>query len=326
MKDHSRLPVTPEALREMLVPNTARSLLTLVVLLGTTLGLGAVARLLPPPAAFFVLIVAGFFANGLIQLGHEAWHRNLFATPWANDLFGHVFALLSFVPFRAARHAHMLHHRHNRTERDPDAYNVGAPGLRVKVQFYVVVAAGLLLAPLHFGALYPAVFMRGRELRTHLVEVAGIVATWAALLHWVVLPNGLGHALLVGWFLPYAFATPWNGLKSIADHHHNRWRGDRFHTATTVRTHPFVTLAWSGLNHHLDHHLYPRVPGPALPRLHELLKAELSRREAPVFDGYAKVFWQAFLAGPTYVEGGQAFLVDARAKSRSPRASNEAGS
>ena len=39
-------------------------------------------------------------------------------------------ALLSFVPFRAARHAHMLHHRHNRTERDPDAYNVGAPGLR----------------------------------------------------------------------------------------------------------------------------------------------------------------------------------------------------
>jgi fatty acid desaturase len=140
--------------------------------------------------------------------------------------------------------------------------------------------------------------------------------TWAALLHWVVLPLGLGHALLVGWFLPYAFATPWNGLKSIADHFNNRWKGDRFHTATTVRTHALVTLAWSGLNHHLDHHLYPRVPGPALPKLHALLKDDLARRQAPVFDGYAVVFWRAFLAGPTYVDDGQAFLVDARAESR----------
>ena len=325
MKDSSRLPVPPEVLREMLVPSAARSLLTLAVLLGATVGLGALARWLPAPAAFFVLILAGFFANGLVQLGHEAWHRNLFAAPWANDLFGHLFALLSFVPFRAARHAHMLHHRHNRTERDPDAYNVGSPGLRVKVQFYVVVVAGLLLAPLHFGVLYPAVFMRGRELRAHLVEMAAIVATWVAFLHWVVLPHAIGHALLVGWFLPYAFATPWNGLKSIADHHRNHWKGDRFHTATTVRTHPLVTLAWSGLNHHLDHHLYPRVPGPALPRLHELLGEELVRREAPVFDGYAKIFWEAFRAGPTYVAEGQTFLVDARAKGRTLRSSSEVG-
>lgn len=313
MNDDVRLPVPPSTLRRLLVPNGARSLVTLAVLLGATLGLGALARSLPFPAAFLVLIVAGFFANGLVQLGHEAWHRNLFATAWANDLFGHVFALLSFVPYRSARHAHLLHHRHNRTERDPDAYNVGAPGMRVRFQFYLVVVLGLVLAPLHFGILYPAVFMRGRDLRLHLVEMAGMVAAWLALLHWLVLPFGLGHALLVGWFLPYAFATPWNGLKSIADHHENRWKGDRFHTATSVRTHPLVTLAWSGLNHHLDHHLYPRVPGPALPTLHALIRGDLARRGAPVFDGYAKVFWKAFLAGPTYVDDGQSFLSNASA-------------
>jgi hypothetical protein len=142
--------VPAEVLSRLLVPNGARTLLTTAVLFAIVLGLAAFAARLPLVIAVPVWLVAGFFAN---------------------DVFGHVFGLLFFVPFRAARHAHLAHHRHNRTERDPDAYNVGAVGARVKIQFYVVVAFGLLLAPLHFGLLYPAVFMRGRALALHVVEV-----------------------------------------------------------------------------------------------------------------------------------------------------------
>jgi fatty acid desaturase len=280
-----------------------------LLLLAAAVSLGALAARAPSVLLSVpLLLLAGFFANGLVQLGHEAWHGNLFRARLPNALFGHLFSLLSLVPFRSARDAHLRHHRYNRTARDPDAYNVGADGLLVRAQFYVVVTLGLALAPLHFGVLYPAVFMRGRALVGHVVELTVNALVWFALFRYVLVPNGWARPLVELWVLPFLFATPWNGLKSIADHYANRWEGDRFHTATTVRTTALWTFLWSGLNHHLDHHLYPRVPGHHLPRLHEHLRGALARRDAPVFDGYLRVFWRAFVAGPTYVSDGHAFL------------------
>jgi fatty acid desaturase len=302
----SRVPA--QVLARLLVPNGARTLLTAAALFAVVLGLAGFATRLPLVLAVPVWIVAGFFVNGLVQLGHEAWHKSLFRSALANDVFGHVFGLLFFVPFRAARHAHLAHHRHNRTERDPDAYNVGAAGARVKIQFYVVVAFGLLLAPLHFGLLYPAVFMRGRALALHVLEVVVSALVVGATFGLWLIPHGHFGTFAKLWLVPLVFASPWNGLKSIADHYANEWRGDRFHTATTVRTNAFWTLVWSGLGHHLDHHLYPRVPGPALPELHSHLRADLLARGAPVFDGYFATFWRALVAGPTYVDDGHAFL------------------
>lgn len=303
------LGVSREELRALLPPDGLRSVAMTVLLLAATVSLGWLASRAPSRwISLPLLLAAGFFANGLVQLGHEAWHGNLFRARWLNELFGHVFGLLSFVPFRSARHAHLRHHRYNRTARDPDAYNVGADGPLVRVQFYVVVFLGLALAPLHFGVLYPAVFMRGRALREHLVELAATAAVWFVALRWALVPHGLVRPLVELWFVPFLFATPWNGLKSIADHYANRWEGDRFHSATTVRTTRAWAFLWSGLNHHLDHHLFPRVPGHRLPRLHALLRDALDRRGAPVFDGYLRVFWRAFVAGPTYVDDGHAFL------------------
>lgn len=304
----AELGVSPEALRALLVPDGGRSVAMTVGLLAATVALGWLAWGAPWWVALPLLLLAGFFANGLIQLGHEAWHGNLFRARWPNALFGHLFSVLSFVPFRSARDAHLRHHRYNRTARDPDAYNVGADGLAVRVQFYVVVTLGLALSPLHFGVLYPAVFMRGRALRGHLVELAVNAAIWFVAVRFVLAPHGWLPALWHLWLLPFLCATPWNGLKSIADHYANRWEGDRFHSATTVRTTRLWTFLWSGLNHHLDHHLFPRVPGHRLPALHERIRGALDARGAPVFDGYLRVFWRAFVAGPTYVTDGHAFL------------------
>jgi fatty acid desaturase len=297
-----------ELLRRLVVPSAMRSLVTLGVLLAVTIGLGWLAQRIPVYFAPFVLVASGFFANGLVQLVHEAWHGNLFRQRWANILFGHVFALLSLVPFRSARHIHLLHHRHNRTERDPDAYNVGGRTLRTVLQFYLVVAFGLLLAPLHFGVLVPIGFLRGRVLREHIAEMLGIGVFWFAVYRLLPTSEAWLRTLLLSWFLPYLCATPWNGLKSIADHYANNWRGNRFQTATTVRSNWLFTLAWSGLNYHLDHHLYPRVPGYALPELHRYLAADLERACAPVFSSYLTTFWRAFWAGPTYAERKVGFL------------------
>jgi fatty acid desaturase len=268
----------------------------LALLCAAWVALALLAARLPLAAALPVWIAAGFVVNGVVQLGHDAWHKNLFARPWQNALAGHLFSLPFGVSFRAARHAHLAHHRWSRTERDPDAYNAGA-GWRVTLQFWVVVSLGLVLAPIHFNLLYPAVFYERRALGGHVIEVGAIALAWAA-----VLALAPAHLVVDVWLLPVLFASPWNGLKSIADHHANVWKGDRFHTATTVRTTRLWTFLWHGLNFHLDHHLFPRVPGHALPRLHALLAPALAARGAPVFDGYLGTFAAALRAGPTPVD------------------------
>lgn len=305
--------IAPDVLRKLLVPSGTRALWLTALLLTSSVGLGWLGWQLPLVVRMPVWIAAGFMVNGLVQLGHEAWHRNLFKSALANDFFGYWFSLLFLMPFGSARHAHLAHHRHNRTGRDPDAYNVGEKGLRVNAQFYVVAACGLLLAPLHFALLYPAVFMRGRALYRHVFEVLVSMLAVGLLLRGVLMPAHVLGVVAKVWLVPVLFASPWNGLKSIADHYANTWQGDRYHTATTVRTTRIWTFLWSGLNYHLDHHLYPRVPGYNLPKVHACLRAHLTQNDAPVFDGYFHVFARALKAGPTYVSDSHTFLTQ-RAK------------
>jgi fatty acid desaturase len=301
--------ITRDELRELTRPRAARVLAMLTLLLAAWLALGlAATRIDPWWARIPVWIVAGFLVNGLVQLGHDAWHHNLFARPWHNEVFGHLFSLLFGVSFSAARHAHLRHHWYNRTERDPDAYNVGAAGLRVKAQYYVVIFLGLALAPLHFNVLYPAAFYPRRAWPRHLAELCVAALAYVILFRFVLAPRGLVSIGLQVWLIPLAFATPWNGLKSVADHFANTWKGDRFHTATTVRTTALWSLLWNGLNYHLDHHLFPRVPGYNLARVHARIRPVLVEREAPLFDGYLRVFVAAFRAGPVYVDDGHRFL------------------
>jgi fatty acid desaturase len=307
------LPIERDELRELTRPRPARALAMTALLLAAWLGLGlAAARIEPVWARVPAWILAGFLVNGLVQLGHDAWHHNLFRRPWQNDLYGHIFSLLFGTSFSAARHAHLRHHWYNRTERDPDAYNVGARGWLVQAQYYVVIFLGLPLAPLHFNVLYPLAFYERRKLPRHFAEIAACALFYVVVLRYVLAPRGLVPLALQVWLVPLLFASPWNGLKSVADHFANTWKGDRFHTATTVRTTAAWAWAWNGLNYHLDHHLFPRVPGYNLARVHARIRPELERRGAPVFDGYLRVFWRAFRAGPVYVEEGHQFLKGGR--------------
>ncbi|MEO7733921.1 MAG: fatty acid desaturase [Kofleriaceae bacterium] len=295
------LPITRAELDELQRPRSLRVLAMTALLFACWGALGYAAWRVDSLALRLALwAVAGFLVNGLVQLGHDAWHGNLFPRRWQNTLYGHLFSWPFGVSFSAARHVHLRHHWYNRTARDPDAYNAGK-GWRVVVQYYVVVGAGLVLSPLHFNLLYPIACFERRALPRHFAEVALYVAGHVAV--WTVLAaHGLAGAALGIWILPIVFATPWNGLKSIADHHRNTWEGDRFHTATTVRTTRLWAWLWNGLNYHLDHHLFPRVPGYRLAEVHAKIAPELARLGAPVFDGYFRVFYGALREGPTYVE------------------------
>ena len=53
---------------------------------------------------------AVFFAQAFILL-HEMGHRSFFRTDWLHDVFGHFFAIVSFIPYYNWRKIHGLHHK-----------------------------------------------------------------------------------------------------------------------------------------------------------------------------------------------------------------------
>src|SRR5699024_789529 len=110
------------------------------------------------------------------------------------------------ISFSASRHAHLRHHWYNRTEKDPDAYNVGAPSPGLIAQYYLVIVAGLPLATLHFNVLYPLVWYRRRELPRHVAELAVLGVTYWFVFSQVLAPRGLTSLALQVWLIPLLFA------------------------------------------------------------------------------------------------------------------------
>ena len=43
----------------------------------------------------------------------------------------------------------------------------------------------------------------------------------------------------------------------------------------TVKVGPFIRLIYWGLDDHIDHHVYPKVPSMNLPKLHKLINQQL---------------------------------------------------
>lgn len=304
-------------LEELLRPRMAHVFGRIVLFFSLWAGLGALVLSTDSLALRLPLWAAmGFVVTGLIQLAHESWHKNLFKRRWADEAFGTFVGLAVGLSHRAMKHDHLMHHRHSRTERDPDAYNAGADSLGQRALFYSFVLFGLPLSVLYFNVLYPLQHFERGALPGHFARVAAGAALHAAA--WYGLWRaGLAADAFAVWIVPVVAASPFNGLKSIADHHGNDWKGDRFHVATTVRSNAFMTFWWCGLNHHLDHHLFPRVPGYNLPRLHAHLRGELERRGAPVYDSYARTMWDALVAGPLVVDDEMS-IVSVRSKRGEP--------
>lgn len=276
-------------------------LVRLFVLVALWAGLAIAAHGSSLAAKVPLWITMGFVLNGLIQLWHDSWHGTAFKSRAANAVFGSVLAAIFFNLNAPQRHAHLLHHKHNRTPLDPDAYNVGKRSANMYLQFYGVVLVGLALSPLHYSFAYPMRFYDVVQRRRHFVQLFVLVSLYAALAA-AITALDVWSLVIDAWLVPFLFTSPWMGLKSIADHHANVWRGTDFETATTTKSNALVTFLWNGLNFHLEHHLYPQVPGYALPRIHARMAEILDAGGAPIFTSYTQVMSAAFVSGPRFID------------------------
>lgn len=243
----------------------------------------------------------GFFLNGIIQLAHDSWHYNLFVKKWKNKLLGNFLSLIFPILYSSARHEHMLHHRYNGTQKDPNYAFIGGQSMKAVLGSYIIIFLGLPLGVFYFNLLHPIKEYSKKELAKNFLELSILVVYQFLTWHLIIYLNYVDLAFQV-WVIPFIFTSFWNGLKSISDHYQNEWSNNKYRTAATVRSNKFVTFWWNGLNYHLDHHLFANIPGYNLPTLHTYTRPFLLSKKGLVFESYLRMWFDILFKGSGFTK------------------------
>jgi len=240
-------------------------------------------------------------------LGHDAAHRQIFASPAWNDWTARILSgAVVGLSYGWWQDKHTRHHAApNQLGRDPDI----SPGLlaftpemaadRTGVFAWLTRHQGWLLLPmltlqglsLHVDAvreLWRRTGSRRRD-RHRLLEAALIWLRIGGLVAFLVLLLPMGKAaafvgvylavfgvLLGGSFVPNHTGMPIVPKDAKLDFLHRQVL-----TSRNVRGNVFLDAAMGGLNHQIEHHLFPSMPRPHLRRVRPLVRDYCARRGIP---------------------------------------------
>jgi fatty acid desaturase len=176
---------------------------------------------------------------------HEAVHRNVARTAWANDVVGVLGMFLYMTPYFMQRWVHLEHHRRLNEVDDPNLIYASGAFWTLPLRYPRAVRYARQL-------LKDDPRSRGERLADH-ATLAVLAAVWAAAL-W----QGVLLDLLLLWALPFVIA------KLLMDWYIN-WLPhvglppDRF-LGTRVVDVPWLTPLVLVHNYHAIHHLWPGIP------------------------------------------------------------------
>jgi len=209
---------------------------------------------------------------------HEAQHR-IIARPgeplfWLNELVGHVSTLSLVLPYDVARLTHYEHHKHaNHPELDPD-YSTHADGpwdfLRRTVANRQPSGAG--------DKAYGETLQRlgTPEARRALVVAAVYRLSFFAILFALAWSGHALEAALVWWLPRHLAATYIQFYLSFAPHHPAEQTG-RYRDTRAFRS-PLGNILTMGMQFHIIHHLYPRIPLMRTPAAYWAMRPVLKAR------------------------------------------------
>ncbi len=238
---------------------------------------------------WLAMLVNVALAYACYTVHHEANHgsisgrrRNL---KWVDDLLGRTVALPITLSFRGFAPLHLLHHAHtNDEERDPDFYVAGpARALPVKWLMQVVVVAVVRALPVVGPRLTASIIpltdsttIEGRAIvkmrRFDQLALAALMAAFVV---------GFGWEALVLWWMPGKLSglVLMTTFQWLPHHPHNET--DRYRN-TRVNVFTLSTQALLEQDHHLMHHLFPRVPWYRYRRLFTEMRPLLQKNNARI--------------------------------------------
>jgi len=243
--------------------------------------------------SWFQLVVAGALGvifTQLAFLAHEAAHRQIFASGPANDRAGRILAnAVVGISYSWWMTKHTRHHANpNHVGKDPDVANDvivftedgakehrGLLALLTRYQgwlfFPLLTLEGLNLHVTAFRSLLKGSrddrAARMRELAT----IATRLALYVGVVFWA-LPLGMAFAFLgvqlavFGVYMGASFAPNHKGMAMIPEGSRLDFLSKQVLTSRNIRGGAWMNALMGGLNHQIEHHLFPSMPRPHLAR------------------------------------------------------------
>ncbi len=281
--------------------------------------------------SWWQLLVAAFLAVTFTQiafLGHDAGHRQIFASKRANDLLGRLHGgLLVGLSYGWWVDKHNRHHANpNREGHDPDIAS-GALAFTV-ADARTRRGAGVLLARSQAYLFFPMLLLEGLNLRVasiralldpsrttprmRLVEGALLIvhtAGYLAVLFLVLSPLQAVCFLAVqqglfGVYMGASFAPNHKGMPTVGTEEKVDYLRRQVLTSRNVRGGRLTDFVLGGLNYQIEHHLFPSMPRPNLRRAQALVRAYceqhgVSYAETSLVRSYAEVLRHLHAVGVT---------------------------
>jgi fatty acid desaturase len=260
-------------------------------------------------AAFlaFVFTQIGF-------LGHDAGHRQMFASRRANYVLGVLHGNLAIgLSYGWWVDKHNRHHAHpNQEDKDPDidlgalAFTVKQAGSHGRVAAFIYRYQAYLFFPLlllqaialHVESVKALINRTARHriwesvlFAAHLVGYLGVVFLVLSPVHAIVfiaVQQGL-----FGFYLGCSFAPNHKGMAMLAADDRTDYLRRQVLTSRNVRGGWLTDFALGGLNYQIEHHLFPSMPRPNLRRSQALIREFCQQHGVPysqtsLVDSYAQ--------------------------------------
>jgi fatty acid desaturase len=235
---------------------------TVIILIPTS----AILALIP------VLLIHGVLLNCLYAGQHEMSHWTAFRTRRLNDVFGHLFGLVTLNPFLTDRWMHFAHHRATQDPgRDPELMGMKAYSRAgylldlIGIDFWRRRVAAILNTAAARG-LENAWWLGARERRLVIWEARAHVAIWG-LIALASVAFRSGDAVLF-WIGPLLATKGVHQLQNTGEHTAMPQTPDIFVNTRTLTGPPIIRWLMWNMSYHTAHHAYPATPFHALPQLH----------------------------------------------------------
>jgi fatty acid desaturase len=240
--------------------------------------------------SWWQLVTAVLFAVLFTQtafLGHDAAHRQMFASgkwnDWVSLILANLFVGLSYGWWQ---HKHTRHHANpNKEDSDPDielkfvAFTPAqAAARRTRLTRWLAAHQGIFFFPMLFLegiALHVSGIRRVLQkepVKRRFVEILFLtirIGGFVALVFWVLSP-GIALAFLAvqlglfGFYMGASFAPNHKGMPLVPRTAKLDFLRRQVLTSRNIRGGRFVDVAMGGLNYQVEHHLFPSMPRPHL--------------------------------------------------------------
>jgi fatty acid desaturase len=242
--------------------------------------------------SWWQLAVAAVLAVTTTQLafiGHDAGHKQIFASKRWNGLAGYVHGGLIGVSQDWWVSKHNRHHANpNHEDEDPD--------VDISVLAFTQKQGAAKRGPLRWIAshqavlFFPLLLLEGFALHLHSIRYSGRerylmiahVVVYLVAVFWVLSPVYaiafvLVHQGLWGLYMGCSFAPNHKGMPVLSAGHTLDFLRKQVLTSRNIRGGWFVDFLLGGLNYQIEHHLFPSMPRPHLKRA-QLIVSEFCRQ------------------------------------------------